>query len=138
MLDILFLSVLVALVVMVIYWSAIVAQHMAEIKQKGATVGPRAKELVTLYRCDGLELWVKSVHPPSIVKRPVVNSRRINEAVEEPHFFLGNVDVAVSPINDGVEYQILSLRGTPSEVRGFLALHFKKETYERATKALGL
>lgn len=138
MLDILFLSVLVALVVMVIYWSAIVAQQMAKIKEKGAVVGPKAKELVTLYRCEGLDLWVKSVTPPCIVQRPVVNSRRINETVKEPHFFYGGVDVAVSHINEGVEYQILTLRGTPSEVRGFLAMHFKKETYERAVKELGL
>ena len=138
MLDILFLSVLVALVVMVIYWSAIVAQQMAKIKQKGAVVGPKAKELVALYRCNGLELWVNSAEPPRIIKRPVVNSRRINETVNEPHFFYGGVDIAVSPINDGVEYQVLSLRGLPSEVRGFLALNYRKETYERAIKALGL
>ena len=138
MLDILFLSVLVALVVMVIYWSAIVAQQMTKIKEKGAVVGPKAKELVTLYRCEGLEIWIRAAQRPRIIKRPVVNSRRINETVEEPHFFYGGVDVAVSPINDGVEYQILTLRGTPSEVRGFLATHFKKETYEGAVKTLGL
>lgn len=138
MLDILFLSVLVALVVMVIYWSAIVAQQMAKIKEKGAVVGPKAKELVTLYRCEGLEIWIKTVQRPHIIKRPVVNSRRVNETVEEPHFFYGGVDVAVSPINDGVEYQVLSLRGLPSEVRGFLALNFRKETYDRAVRELGL
>lgn len=145
MLDILIGSLFVAFALVAVYWVLVFGRPLVrEAKNsKGAVETPPVAvtaepETVKIYHCEDLKLWCRSAKEPHIIKRPSVNDNRIAESVEEHHLFAGGVDMTVSNYPIGLLHQILTLKGTPTAVKGFVETYFDKAASERINKVLGL
>ena len=144
MLDILIGSLMVALALVVVFWVLVFRRPLVrETKNsKGAVETPPVAdtppEAVKVYHCEDLKIWCRSAIQPRVIKRPAVNGNRIAESVEERHLFQNGVDLTVSNNTEGNVHQILTLKGTPTAVKSFVATFFNKEAQERISKVLSL
>lgn len=145
MLDILIGSLFVAFALVAVFWVLVFGRPLVrEAKNsKGAVETPPVEattepETVKTYHCEDLKLWCRSAKEPHIIKRPSVNDNRIAESVEEHHLFAGGVDMTVSNYPIGLLHQILTMKGTPTAVKGFVETYFDKAARERINKVLGL
>lgn len=144
MLDVLIGSLFVAFALVAVYWVLVFGRPLVrEAKDsKGAVETPPLSdpppEAVKVYHVEDLKLWCRSAKEPLIIKRQTVNANRVVESVEEYHLFVGGVDMTVSNYTVGLLHQILTMKGNPTAVKGFVETYFDKAAQERFIKVMGL
>lgn len=151
MFEILIGSLLVAMIVVVLYWSAVASVVLCrDVKQerKEAAVEaptPRAADVAdvpetvkTFTTGDGFELWCSLRSVPKIIKRPSVNGHRIATTVDERHVYVGGLDVTLGEDMGGCINVIKAIKGKPSDVRKFIDERYSQDMQEIVFQKWGL
>lgn len=151
MFEILIGSLLVALICVVLYWSALVSvvlyRDMKQ-EQKEAVVEaptPRAAAVTnvpetvkTFTTGDGFELWCALRSVPKIIKRPSVSKQRIATTIDERHVYVGGLDVTLGEDMGGCINVIKAIKGKPSDVRKFITERYNQDVQEIVFQKWGL
>lgn len=145
MLDILINSLMVALVVLIVYWVILFGEPLTrEAKYiSGAVeptpVTPTNPEVVkTFVVGENFDLWLAVRSVPKIVRRPYVNEQRIATVVEERHVYSDGLDITLGHDTGGPMNKIKAITGTPQQVRLFVTRMWKEGTQKIVFKEWGL
>lgn len=151
MFEILIGSLLVAMIVVALYWSAVASvvlyrdvkqereEAAAKVPTPRAAVVTHAPETVKTFTTgDGFELWCSLRSVPKIIKRPTVSKQRIATTIDERHVYVGGLDVTLGEDMGGCINVIKAIKGKPSEVRKFIAERYKQDMQEIVFQKWGL
>lgn len=150
MFEILIGSLLVALICVVLYWSALVSvvlyrdvkqerkEAVVDVPTPSAVVADVPETVKTVTTGDGFELWCALRSVPKIIKRPTVNKQRIATTVDERHVYVGGLDVTLGEDMGGCINVIKAIKGKPSDVRKFIAERYSQDMQEIVFQKWGL
>ena len=150
MFEILIGSLLVALICVVLYWSALVSvvlyrdakqerkEAVVEIPTPSAVVADVPETVKTFTTGNGFELWCALRSVPKIIKRPTVNKQRIATTVDERHVYVDGLDVTLGEDMGGCINVIKAIKGKPSDVRKFVAERYSQDMQEIVFQKWGL
>lgn len=151
MFEILIGSLLVALIYVVLYWSALVSvvlyrdmkqereEAVADAQTPRTVKDVTAPETVKTFTTgDEFELWCALRSVPKIIKRPSVSKNRIATTVDERHVYVGGLDVTLGEDMGGCINVIKAIKGKPSDVRKFIAERYSQDMQEIVFQKWGL